>query len=43
MNGQTALHVAALGAQWKLVEKLAQHMPANMVVEMEQESVSKAI
>ncbi|KAK2441997.1 Ankyrin repeat family protein [Trifolium repens] len=32
--GGTALHAAALGSQWKLVEKLVQHMPANMVVEL---------
>jgi ankyrin repeat protein len=32
---QTALQVAALGAQWKLVEKLAQLMPANMLTELD--------
>jgi ankyrin repeat protein len=30
---QTALHVAAMGGQWKVVEKLAQLVPANMFVE----------
>ncbi|MCH95728.1 ankyrin repeat family protein, partial [Trifolium medium] len=35
MLGHTALHVAALGSQWKIVEKLVQHMPANMVVELD--------
>jgi ankyrin repeat protein len=33
IHDQTALHVAAMGAQWKVVEKLAQVMPANMFVE----------
>ncbi|MCH87874.1 ankyrin repeat family protein [Trifolium medium] len=34
---RTALHVAAVGAQWKLVEKLAQHqqMPANVLTELD--------
>ncbi|MCH81199.1 ankyrin repeat-containing protein [Trifolium medium] len=35
MLDQTALHVAAIGAQWKLVEKLVQLMPANMVIELD--------
>jgi hypothetical protein len=29
---QTALHVAAMGGQWKVVEKLAQLMPTNMMI-----------
>ena len=33
--GRTALHVAAVGAQWKLVEKLVQYMPANMLSELD--------
>jgi hypothetical protein len=35
--GRTPLHVAAVGAQWKLVEKLAQHqqMPANVLAELD--------
>ncbi|CAJ2639936.1 unnamed protein product [Trifolium pratense] len=37
IHGRTALHVAAVGAQWKLVEKLVQHqhMPANMLAELD--------
>ncbi|GAU41207.1 hypothetical protein TSUD_128830 [Trifolium subterraneum] len=37
VHGRTALHVAAVGAQWKLVEKLAQHqqMPANVLAELD--------
>jgi ankyrin repeat protein len=31
--GRTALHVAAVGAQWILIEKLVQLMPANMLAE----------
>ncbi|GAU41205.1 hypothetical protein TSUD_128810 [Trifolium subterraneum] len=37
VHGRTALHVAAVGAQWELVEKLAQHqqMPANVLAELD--------
>ncbi|XP_045821446.1 uncharacterized protein LOC123914367 isoform X2 [Trifolium pratense] len=37
VHGRTALHVAAVGAQWKLVEKLAQHqqMPAEVLEELD--------
>ena len=33
--GRTALHVAAVEAQWYLVEKLVEHMHANMLTELD--------
>jgi ankyrin repeat protein len=37
VHGRTALHVAAVGAQWKLVEKLVQHqlMPKAVLAELD--------
>lgn len=35
MIGRTALHVAALGGQWRLVEKLVQHVPAHLLGELD--------
>ncbi|MCI24139.1 ankyrin repeat-containing protein, partial [Trifolium medium] len=40
--GRTALHVAAVGAQWKIVEKLVQHQHMSAFVLTEMDSMGRS-